>query len=88
MSAKEMLKEPDWALKIVKAMNGFILEHYGELYTGPGEPARVREYKYVYEEKDTLDDDGERQAAVDMLYAVLEHFNVQGIRIEKVPADE
>ena len=62
-----MIKE--WSLKITKASNGYILQPMGDDHEEEG--------MMVYEEDD-LDEFGELEAMLKVLYGVIEHFGVYG----------
>ena len=69
--------EKDYAVTIIRTMNGFIIRHYEEI-----EPNRYRKVETVVEEKDSVEGN-DCEAIQHMLYEVLDYFGLSGSKHDK-----
>ena len=65
-------KKEEWACKITKADNGFVIEYLGS------EPSTE-----VITEEDTFDDKGELEAMQKLLWTIKEHFGIHYSKYNK-----
>jgi hypothetical protein len=72
--------EPDWSLLITHADNGYVLSHVESLQDG----YKRTQYEVIEEHLPSeLSKDIEVDAAIRLLWSVLEHFGVyKGVKIE------